>query len=963
MNKSGSFRESFAENKLKFIILFAILVAFIVYLFVRTDDLRITAHGGGPMVIPHIVQQGSYVAYLQYHAQSPTGTEVVDIDIFSPTGHGFYIANDFEGVDRVLRMEEDSKVEFTVNVPESGLFNIHMQYFPVDARGIDISRELRINGEVPFAGAEMMTLSRVWGSHEIGVRVDNRGNEIRPPQVELPRWQGAFFRDRLGFFIEPYMFYFEAGANTITLVGDSEPLVLKGLSLTPIFNPPTFAEYMSTTSLSPATGGFSLMLQGQDSTVRSSPSLFPIFDSSSGITNPPSHAIVRLNMMGGYPWRIPGQWIEWEVTVPADGLYRISVSARQNYNRGVVSSRSLMLNGEIPFAESAVIPFRFNNSWELTTFQDSYGNDLLFPMTAGVNTIRMEVTLGDLGPILDRILDSVYRLNAIYREILVITGPRPDVLRDYRIHHALPHVMDMIYMEIGILYGILNDLTEFSGERNDHTGVIATLVRMLDTFYNRPDRIPVQFVSFQQSISALGESARILTEAPLDIDFFYISSQDAELPVVRETFFTRASHEIRAFVASFTHDFDSLGDVHEGDSVIEVWITTGRDQAVALKSMIDDSFVPNYGIGVNLRLVAPGAVLPAVVARIGPDVVLSVPNADPINFALRNAAVDLTQFPDFWEVSQRFAPSAMVPFEMQGRYYALPETQNFGLMFYRMDILEELNLEPPQTWNDVLAMMPIIQRNNMAIGIPPIGDPMAPDLSGFLAQLFQRGGTLYNEDGSRALLDSEEAIAAFDTFTRFFTHFGSPQIFNFINRFRSGEMPIGFADFGTFNVLSVFAPEIAGMWSFGLMPGHEGPDGIINHSVSTFGTAAVMFDESDLQDEAWQFLKWWTSTETQLRFGRELESVMGSAARFPTANIDAFQSLPWSSSELAILNAQRYWTVGVPEVPGGYYVGRHILNAIRRVINDNVDTRETLLDFNIVINRELINKRREFGLE
>ena len=892
----------------------------------------------------------------------PYGDVLIAVDILNPSsGENYTVLANFEGY-AALRAEEDSYIEFIVHVPADGMYFIRINYFPVDARGIDITRELQINGEVPFTGAEIISLSRVWGSSDVGVRVDNRGNQIRPPQVERPRWESKYFRDRLGYFTEPYQFFFHSGANTIRLTGLNEPLVMKSLELVPVYAPQTFAEFMRTNTL-PIASGHIQRIQGEDSTVRSAPSLFPLFDSSSGITDPPSPALITLNMIGGQPWRIPGQWIEWEFDVPADGLYKISINARQNYNRGFVSSRSLQLNGEIPFSEVAVIPFHFNNSWDLMTLTDNDGNALLFPMRAGTNTLRLEVTLGELGSIIDRILASVYRLNLIYREILVITGPNPDALRDYRIHHALPHVMDMIHQEIGMTYQLLNDLTAFTGERNEHTGILATMVRQLDIFYTRPDRIPIQLVNFQQNISAMGDMARILTEGQLDIDFIYISTPDRNLPVVRETFFTRAGHEMRAFIASFTHDFDSLGDVYDGDRVIEVWIPTGRDQATILKSMIDDSFVPEYGIGVNLRLVAGAAVLPAVVAGIGPDVLLSTAHPDPINFALRNAAVDLSQFPGFHEVAQRFSPSAMVPFELQGRYYALPETQGFSVMFYRIDILEELGLTLPETWDDVIAMMPVLQRSNMAIGIPPVGDPMAPDLGGFFTQLLQRGGSLYTEDGSRTALDTEEAIQAFDAFTRFFTHFGSPQFYNFINRFRSGEMPIGFADFSTFNALSVFAPEIAGLWNFGLMPGIRQPDGSINHSVPQWGAATVMFAQSTVQDEAWQFMKWWTSAETQLRFGREMESIMGAAARYNTANLDAFQRLPWSTSELALLNQQRAWTVGIPEVPGGYYAGRHVMNAIRRVINDNVDTRETLLDFSIVINRELANKRAEFGME
>ncbi|MCL1998669.1 MAG: extracellular solute-binding protein [Turicibacter sp.] len=959
---NGTFSEHFAVHRGKFLIALAIAIGFVIFMFMRDDALVLTSRAGGAVTAPTIFAEGSYAEFLNTHAATTFGTARVEIDLAAASGFGFATMTDFEGAPLVLHTDEFSQVEFTVTLPQSGLYNIVVEYFPIEARGIDISRELRINGEVPFTGADLITLARVWGS-ATEVRADNRGNQIRPPQIELPRWERAYFRDRLGFFSEPYRFYFEQGENTITLTGVNEPLVMRSLAIIPVADVPSFNDFISQNTLPNAPADFYLRVQGEHSTVRSSPSLFPLFDSSSGVTDPPSASIITLNMIGGQPWRIPGQWIEWEFDVPTDGLYRISLSARQNYNRGFVSSRTVYLNGEIPFSEVAAVPFLFNNSWELITLSDEGGNDLFFPMTAGTNVLRMYVTLGDLGEIVDALLASVTRLNEIYREILVLTGPNPDTLRDYRVNYFLPHVMDMIYLETGILYGLLQELEDFVGERNEHTGIIATLIRQLDIFYTRPERIPVQLVNFQQNISALSDSARLLTEGQLDIDFFIISGANAALPTINESFFTRAAHEVNAFIASFTMDFDSLGDVHEGDGVIEIWITTGRDQAMVLKSMIDDSFVQEYGVGVNLRLVAHTAVLPAVVAGIGPDAVLSMPIQDPANYAFRNAAVDLTQFGDFADVATRFADSALVPFEFQGGIYALPETQNFSLMFYREDILNDLGVGIPTTWNDVLAMMPLLQRNNMAVGIPPVGDAMNPDISGFLTQLYQRGGFLYNDELSRTILDNEEAIAAFEAFTRFFTHFGSPQFYNFVNRFRSGEMPIGFADFTMFNTFSVFAPEIDGLWNFALMPGYQHPDGTVNHTVPSWGTAAIMIEASELQYETWQFLRWWTSAETQLRFGRELESIMGAAARFPTANLEAFQSLPWSSEQLEVLNEQRYWSMGTPEIPGGYYVGRHLINAIRRVINENVDSRETLLDFAIVINRELINKRREFGLE
>ena len=147
------------------------------------------------------------------------------------------------------------------------------------------------------------------------------------------------------------------------------------------------------------------------------------------------------------------------------------------------------------------------------------------------------------------------------------------------------------------------------------------------------------------------------------------------------------------------------------------------------------------------------------------------------------------------------------------------------------------------------------------------------------------------------------------------------------------------------------------------MPGLRQKDGSYNRSVSTGTLATMIFSNAKYPEQAWEFVKWWLSADTQLRFGRELESIMGAAARYPTANYQAFKRLPWGAEQMAVLDEQRSWTVGIPEVPGGYFVNRHITNAVRRVLNEGQDTRETMLDYTITINDELIKKRKEFGLE
>jgi len=913
----------------------------------------------------------TYPRYMERHEGTPGGSRDIPINIFAwSSAEGVSALENFEGEARVLHAEEISYVEYTVNVESAGFYNIHMEYFPLPSRGIPIERAVYINGEIPFLGADRLMFQRVWGDHwpEDARRFDNRGNQLRATQTELPRWESAMFRDSLGHITEPYSFYLRQGANTIRLRGINEPVAIRSLTLKVPVETKKYRDYIAsidTSRFRNNRSNFSLKIQGEDATRRSDPSLYPIFDRSSGATEPPSVAKIRLNMIGGQSWRVAGQWIEWEVNVPESGLYRISIKGRQNYNRGFVSNRTIMINGEVLVQELASVPFRYNNRWVLTTLGDDEG-DFYFPLEAGTNTIRIQATLGGMGEMLSTMEESVFRLNTIFRKILVLTGPEPDIYRDYRVDHVYPEVMEAMELESKILYKLVDDLTRYSGERSAQAAATLTLARQLELFVRKPERIPRTLINFKQNISSLGDSLLALSQSQLDIDYIYISSPETTLPRINENFFVAASHEIRSFFVSFFVDYDKIGDDHgKGADVLQVWILTGRDQSTILKTMIDDTFTPATGIRVNVKLVAPESVMPAVVAGTGPDIALTVPQVDPVNFAIRNAVVDISQFPGYEEVIQELHPSVMVPFKFRDGVYGLPETQYFHVMFYRKDIFEELDIQIPDTWEDLIKILPIIQKNNMNVGIPSVATNVQAniDFSNFLAHLFQRDGRMYNEDGSRTLLDSEIAIEAFDVYTKFFTHYKTPVVYDFVNRFRTGEMPLAFADYTNFNTLEVFAPELRGLWGFARVPGLRRPDGSINRSVSTGTLASMIFSKSRRPDSAWEFMKWWISSDTQLRFGRELESIMGAAARYPTANYNAFRQLSWGSEQMAVLDEQRQWTVGVPEVPGGYFVSRHVTNAARRILNEGQDTRETLLDYTITINDELTKKRREFGLE
>jgi ABC-type glycerol-3-phosphate transport system substrate-binding protein len=85
----------------------------------------------------------------------------------------------------------------------------------------------------------------------------------------------------------------------------------------------------------------------------------------------------------------------------------------------------------------------------------------------------------------------------------------------------------------------------------------------------------------------------------------------------------------------------------------------------------------------------------------------------PVNYALRGATYDLSQFEDFDEVITQFSPSAMTPYEFNGGYYALPNTHSFLMLFYRTDIFAAQGWDVPATWTDVINLIPELQIQNL----------------------------------------------------------------------------------------------------------------------------------------------------------------------------------------------------------------------------------------------------------
>jgi len=869
--------------------------------------------------------------------------------------------SDFPGASgKAAETGETGTITWELDIPVDGLYNIAIRYYQLEGKHSSIDRKLLIDGKLPFAEANSFTFNRVWKNKGETIR-DEKGNDSYTPQIEDPMWQEAFLQSSDGSHVDPYSFYFSKGKHSISLVSDKEPMMIDYIKLgqvDKVLNYQEVAAQYKEQGYKAAASGVFIKVQGEAASRKSNSSLYPVMDRSSAATEPYDISKIRMNTIGSTNWSKAGQWLAWDIDVPEDGLYKIGVKFNQNFARGITSYRKLTIDGKVPFEEMETVAFDFSNGWDLKELGDGE-EPYQFYLTKGKHELRMEVSLGEMSDYVRTIESSILDLNTLYRRIVMVTGTVPDTNRDYQLELKLPEMVGTMTKQATVIEAISRLLAQATGGNSDRTATLDRLAIQLREMANNPGTVPSLMESFKTNISSLGTWIYQTNNMPLSIDYIAVASPEVKMPSASATLWHSVEHQVGTFFLSFFTDYNQLGSSAKTDKKITVWITLGMDQAKILKRMVEESFTPETGIAVDFQVVSEGILLQAMLAGRGPDVAFSVPNDRPVNYALRSGVEDISKYPGFEEVKKEFHESALVPYAFNGGYYALPMEQSFPVLFYRKDILDELKLKVPETWDDVYAILPELQKQNLLFGFP---ESSATSFSMLAMLLYQDDGEIYNDGGKTIALNSEKSIKSFIQWTDLYTSYQLPLTIDFTNRFRSGEMPIGIADYTVFQTISVTAPELRGLWEFAQVPGKKLPDGTVRHDAPGAGTATVMLKGSEHKSDAWDFMKWWASTDAQARFGLENEAILGTAGRLAMGNLDAMAQLPWQINDYKTLMEQWKWVKGIPEVPGGYFAARHIDNAFKSVAVSHEDPREAIEKFTRFINDEIKKKRNEFGL-
>lgn len=892
-----------------------------------------------------IFKDDSYSGYLSAYSKSAYTKNDITVQ-----------ANDF-----VL---EKQPLEFDVNVVEEGLYSIGMSYVTMDDALSEICVGLMIDGKFPYSDTEKLKFSRMFADDKNQTVENTLLDEYAPQQVH---YKGACFNeafDETGENGDKYLVYLYAGTHKVKILPVNGKISVEYFRFVHTSSADT---YVSPADENQYYNGDTIIIEGENAYLKSSYFFTGKSDTSSIDVTPQSAERSRINYIGGGNWKTIGDTIIWETPELKSGYYALGFLFRQNSIIGGKSYRSLLIDGEVPFAEANTLGFKYNDNWQREIYSDDNGDPYLIYLSEGKHEISLRVTAGDIGEVRNYLSDAVSALGELYLDISKITGETVDIYRDYDLFNQIGDMEERLNKIRSDLQNAGEQLLNITGEKSgSNYSVIVNMIEVIDQMLNNKfesHRYKNYYYTNYCSVSSVLQDLRSM---PLDIDKIILASPNEAQPFEKVGFFNKIAFSVKRFVFSFIKEYDSISVSDEQeDSSITIWVSWGRDQAQVLDTLITRSFTPKTGIEVNIKLVN-ATIIQAILSGKGPDCRLQQARSEPVNLAMRGVLYDLTEFADYKEVLGRFVDGSDTPYWYNNGLYALPDTQSFYMMFYRKDILAKYGIDVPETWDDFDLAAKLLARNNMTVCFPNavVTDAVTGQGVGaatiYPTLLMQNNVPLYSQEGKETNLLSSEAMQVFEKWTNYYTKMKFPISIDFYNRFRTGTTPLGISTYSLYTQLKAAASEIDGLWGVTAIPGTVREDGSISHASAGSGSGCSILKMSKHKEEAWEFLKWWVSADTQLNFSNELEAILGPTGRVAVSNTEALKNMSWNDSDLEeILNAWEE-VEEVPEYPGSYYVARSIYQAYWNVVNDNKNTKDMLMKFGKEADDEITRKWNQY---
>ncbi len=207
-----------------------------------------------------------------------------------------------------------------------------------------------------------------------------------------------------------------------------------------------------------------------------------------------------------------------------------------------------------------------------------------------------------------------------------------------------------------------------------------------------------------------------------------------------------------------------------------------------------------------------------------------------------------------WGQADDYFPASWSTCIYQGKVYGLPYLSAPRVLLYRKDLLKRAGFDhPPDTWEQLAAAA-----RRMTVKRGPVYEMAGMNLpvswQFFVELLWENGGSIVSEDGTRSMLDSPEAIEALQFYVDLYRKYevcptsGMPVAGGQIPVFASQRAAMEINNqFGIYNVKK-YAPEI--LSKVGIAPTPRRKERVI----SVYTDWLAMSPQSRNKDLAWELM-------------------------------------------------------------------------------------------------------------
>lgn len=863
-------------------------------------------------------------------------------------------------------LKTGDKATFQCEVPD-GNYNVKLYYNNTVLNAETYSIALKIDGETPFDMCEDITLPTLWEDNGKSRKLPS-GDEIAPAQKQKNGTITTFVFDSSGIVVKPFEFAISSGKHLIEITNQSQEFKIIKLVLVKPENIKPYKDVSKDYNSLTEYNGKEIVIECEKALYRTSSSLSPKSDRSSADVSPSNAVNSVVNYIGGESWNEVGESIVWSFEVPSDGLYKTGFSFKQSFVINGEVFRWLKIDGKTPFSEAYNIGFTYGGGWQFKELSNDKDEPLLIYLTKGKHEISLSVTLAETSDFLKRLGVVVEDLGDLYLDILMITGETPDPNRDYELHKQIPDFVETLNRANAELSKLEDEITNGLSINGEVSGSIRNMIRIIEQMTGSLYEAHLQVESFCSAQQTLSAWLYDMRKMPLALDRIIFAAPGGSELKTNASFFEKIWFSAKRFIFAYTRDYKTSTSNEKDIPSIKLWVNWGRDQVKVLSNLIYSDFTPENNVNVVIEQVNTSLVQ-GIISGNSPDVYLHMSRSEPVNLAMRGVLYDLKNFDDFDEVLvKNFKEGAEKPYIYNNGCYALPDLQQFNVLYYREDIFKRLNLKVPKTWDEYISVTAILQRNKMNAYLPytkiastatvSVG---AGGLTIFPTLLMQMGGKIYNSDKNATLLATETSVKAFTFWTDFYTRYCQDAQIQFYNKFRQGVVPMGINPYTLCFTIKAGAPELDGKWRIAEIPGVMQDNGIIDNTCAGSGAGCSLMKSSKEKDAAWKFLKWWVSADTQYHYSSELEAILGETARVSTSNVEAVSRLSWEPETLDVILSQWDKVEEIEEIPGSYYVSRSIDQAFWATLNKKSSAKEAIEEWAEVSDVEIERKIKQYS--